>query len=67
MKAIYSIVGFLLFSVLFTSNLNSQSWNALSTGTNGTVHSVQVFGNLLIAAGEFTNAGGTTVSNIAAW
>lgn len=66
MKTIYTVVGFLL-CISFSPQSQSQSWHSLGTGTTGTVHSVQVFGNLLIAASEFTNAGGTTVSNIAAW
>lgn len=43
--------------------LNAQSWNAIGSGTNGTVNAVIVFNGQLIAAGSFT----TPASNIAAW
>lgn len=50
-----------------TLNINSQSWNALGSGTNGIIHATAVFNNELIVAGAFTTAGGSSRSNIARW
>jgi len=47
------------------------AWNALGSGTNGTVHAVTFFddgsGLALYAAGSFGSAGGVSASNIAKW
>lgn len=45
----------------------SQSWMPLGGGMNGPVSALTVFNGELIAGGEFTNAGGTPVNNIARW
>jgi trimeric autotransporter adhesin len=43
------------------------AWQQLGSGIDGTVHSLTVFNNQLIAGGKFTTAGGTPASCIAAW
>src|SRR4030095_14922969 len=45
----------------------SQSWNALGSGTNGTVNASIVFANQFYIAGNFTTAGGNPISRIARW
>ncbi len=50
---------------------NGSSWSSLGTGitTSGgsKVCALTIFGSALIAAGRFSNAGGTSVNNIARW
>lgn len=60
---------FFLILILGVFNLNtrSQNWQAMGTGTGGTVNAVTVFGNEIIAAGYFAVAGGQLVNNIARW
>lgn len=48
-------------------NSTSNSYTELGNGLNGEVHDVIVFNNKLIAAGNFSLSGSTTVSNIAQW
>ena len=62
------IRNFVMLSALCTlifswANLNAQSWNAIGSGTNGTVYAVAVFGGQIVAAGSFT----TPATNIARW
>ncbi len=55
---------FVLVCILFGSAaVNSQSWNALGSGTNGTINAAIVFNGDLIVAGNFTTPG----NNIARW
>lgn len=67
-------------SIAGTAALNiaqwdGSNWSSLGTGIEnytafsgfGTVRALAVFNNELYAGGTFTNAGGTTVSNIAKW
>lgn len=42
-------------------------WHAMGTGTNGPVYAIQEFDNKVFVAGSFTDAGGTTVNNVAYW
>jgi len=67
----YSLSSFFLLilisSLTITTNINSQSWNAISTGTNGVINAAIVFNGELVAAGSFTTAGGSSRSNIARW
>ena len=58
-----SCVLFLVFSQLTFS----QSWNALGSGTSGTINAEIIYNNDLVVAGSFTTAGGVTVNNIARW
>lgn len=51
-------------------NDQSNGWSAMGTGTNGTngpVHSLRVQSGNVYAGGNFTQAGGVTVNNIAQW
>lgn len=63
---IYRLFIVFLF-LLFAGNSYSQTWNPLGTGTSGNVNAVIVYNGTLVAAGNFTTAGGNTVNNIAAW
>jgi hypothetical protein len=65
MKQTNRILAVILFLFLLASytNLNSQSWNALGTGVNGTINAAIVFNGQLIVAGNFSSPG----SNIARW
>ncbi len=44
-------------------------WTSLSTGTNtlGSVHALELDGNLVFAGGLFSSIGGTPANNIAVW
>ncbi len=67
-SSIYRISISFLFTVLFLSySTFSQSWNAVGTGTSGTVYASTVFNGELIIAGNFVTADGVTVNNIARW
>lgn len=65
MKQINRLFAVLLFLFLLASqsSLNSQSWNALGSGVNGTINSAIVFNGQLIVAGNFSSPG----NNIARW
>jgi len=54
--------------ILFVNNCNSQVWSYFGgSGFNGSVNSLVVFNNELIAAGSFTMAGGVNTNRIAKW
>jgi hypothetical protein len=63
---IYS-ASILLISFLSNSETFAQSWNPLSTGTNGTIYASTIFNGNLIIAGDFTIAGGLSTNHIAKW
>jgi len=70
----FTVVNYIVRSsiVLFSiSHLSfSQTWNPLSTGTNGVVYSTLVVPgtfNQLYIGGSFTTAGGTPANRIARW
>ncbi len=65
MKQANRILAVLLFLFLLASqsSLNSQSWNALGTGVNGTINASIVFNGQLVVAGNFSTPG----NNIAMW
>ena len=42
-------------------------WSPINTGMNGPVHALTIFNGNIVAGGEFTNAGGHDVNNIALW
>src|SRR3990172_3128935 len=53
---------------LFTSeNADAQNWTALGAGTNAQIRALTIYNNELIAAGDFTTAGGLTANRIAKW
>jgi hypothetical protein len=64
------LFGFLTVLTLFfftCCRLHAQSWNALGSGSGGTVYALAVYNGELIAAGDFTVAGGSIVNRIARW
>ncbi len=67
-KRFLPILYFILTTLIFADfQIYSQSWHSLSTGTNGNVYATAVFNGNLIAAGDFTTAGGVTINRIAQW
>lgn len=60
---IFLTLSTLCMTLLLTNVSYTQSWNALGTGTNGTVYAATVFNGQLVIAGEFT----TPATNIARW
>jgi len=53
---------------LFTSPLLTPQWNALGPGLNGVVQTIEVYGNDVYAAGNFTDAGGDPdADHVARW
>ncbi len=54
-------------SRLARRNTATNSWEPLGSGLDGPVHALLSFGPDLIAAGEFTSAGGAPALRIAAW
>ncbi len=58
-----AILFVLICYLIISANTNSQSWNALGSGTNGTINAAIVFNGDLIVAGSFSSPG----NNIARW
>ncbi|HJY63660.1 MAG TPA: T9SS type A sorting domain-containing protein [Ignavibacteria bacterium] len=60
-----------LLAILFISSIyqtsNSQDWSPLGVGTNNSVNAAVIFNSQLIAAGNFSTAGGQSVNHIASW
>jgi len=50
-----------------TESGGAYTWHALGSGVNGEVHAIVPFNNNLFVAGSFTQAGSTSVNNIAYW
>jgi hypothetical protein len=46
---------------------DGNTWRGLGTGVNGSVYALATYNGELVAAGFFTQAGATSVSNIARW
>lgn len=46
-------------------NLTSGTWEAIPGGTNGTIYALCLWGDEIVAAGEFTRAGDTSANRIA--
>lgn len=77
MKRVNPKGSFILILFFFFANLSIAkagedttgvtSWESLGSGINGEVKAITKFNGLIIAAGGFNNAGGVSVSNIAAW
>jgi hypothetical protein len=64
------IIGSSILLLLTSRHSFSQTWNPLSTGTNGVVYSTLVVPgtfNELYIGGSFTEAGGTPANRIAKW
>lgn len=71
-KTLLFIIIFLLsfytnisFSIEDTTSI--EGWSPINTGMNGPVHALTIFNGNIVAGGEFTNAGGQSVNNIALW
>jgi type IX secretion system substrate protein len=64
----FTLLFLLTLNLLFSTNNSSpQSWNAITTGTNGTIYAAVVFNDILYVGGDFTIAGGVTANRIASW
>jgi hypothetical protein len=64
----FLIAGTVVANNIATYDPASGVWSALGTGTNGVVLSVTTLPNGdLVAAGEFTTAGGTPANHVARW
>lgn len=50
-----------------TENNGIYTWHAMGSGVNGPVYAITEFNNKVYVAGEFTEAGGTQVTNVAYW
>lgn len=62
--------GTLFTAFLFFISINtsySQSWNPITSGTNGIIYSCAVFNDVLYVGGNFSMAGGVMTNNIARW
>ncbi|MCH8902630.1 MAG: T9SS type A sorting domain-containing protein [Bacteroidetes bacterium] len=59
----------LTFTLLFIymNESNGQVWNTVGSGTDGNVFALAVYNSELYVAGNFSNAGGSSASNIARW
>ncbi|NMC44957.1 MAG: hypothetical protein GYA46_13645, partial [candidate division Zixibacteria bacterium] len=76
-RIVFMLLGFWILTVGFAGlhaqglpavlPANEDSWSPIGLGTNGIVYSLAVYNNSLIAGGQFSIAGGTAVSCIAAW
>ncbi|MGA2669654.1 MAG: hypothetical protein ABSF32_12195, partial [Ignavibacteria bacterium] len=53
--------------ISLTKISHAQSWVTLGSGTNNIVYAMTVYNNQLVAAGNFTTAGGNTANYIAVW
>ena len=65
MKKIY-----ILFFVIFSLNIQAQTWSALGTGISvgaPEVFAIAGYNGNIYAAGNFTMAGGISASKIAKW
>jgi hypothetical protein len=67
MKIFYTFLLFSFFSQLFAQNQQWDTQFISGNATDGKINSMTSSGNVIYAGGEFTNAGGTLVNNIARW
>jgi hypothetical protein len=66
-KVLTSFLLIILFSIFCSNISQAQNFAPLSLGMNSTVRAVTVWNGYLIAAGDFTTAGGTPMNRIAKW
>jgi hypothetical protein len=66
--------GIIRSSIKYDGNLiagdkswDGNTWSQLGSGTNGPVMALTVYDGRLVAAGDFTTAGGVSANRIAAW
>ncbi len=57
----------IIFLLLITFTCQAQTWVPVGAGTNGSISSLVVYNNTLVAGGGFSVAGGNTVYGVAQW
>ncbi len=64
-----SISLFMCSAIIFliANTGSSQTWNAITTGTNGPIYASVVLNDVLYIGGDFTTAGGVSANRIASW
>lgn len=61
---LYTVI---IFLILTSPVAIGQTWQNIWAGLNGPVYCMAVYNNVLYVGGEFNNAGGVPVNNIARW